>query len=260
MSKCIEQFTAKYTKRGSPPYPAMDCKNRVMLGNDENVYKSKPDKNGTYKWIKTSNRSRRSRKTSGKSRSRRSRKTSRKSRSRKSRSRKSRSRKSRSRKSKRSRKTSRKSRSRKSRSRKSRKSRFRKSKRSRKTSRKSRSRKSRSRRSRKTSRKSRSVKRSRKSKKNSRKSRMSKDGNSIPDFAMFTKQGNNKVFKIVQEAIKERTGFNDRFRYAWDKILDLPYKEAKDSIVRDLVADYIDDLNPRKKKKTFGKINLHLWR
>jgi hypothetical protein len=233
MSKCIEQITSKYTKRGSPPYPAMDCKNRVMLGNDENVYKSKPDKNGTYKWIKTANgsiksrsRSTRIRKSRGKSRSR---KASRKSRSRKSRSRSTRIRKSRGKS--RSRKASRKSRSRKSRSRKSR---------SRKDSRKSRSRKSRSR-------KSRSRKASRKSRSRRKVSRKSTSKSKKPDFDMFTQEGNNKVFKIVQEAIKKERNPDERWAYALDKMRDLKdkykksrkFREITDSAVTDSVFQYL---------------------
>jgi ADP-heptose:LPS heptosyltransferase len=49
---CSMSSRSKYRTRPGPPYPAQDCKNRKMLGNDRFYYKSKPDKNGIYKWIK----------------------------------------------------------------------------------------------------------------------------------------------------------------------------------------------------------------
>jgi len=49
---CVMSSRSKYRTRPGPPYPAQDCKNRKMLGNDRFYYKSKPDKNGIYKWIK----------------------------------------------------------------------------------------------------------------------------------------------------------------------------------------------------------------
>ena len=51
-SKCHMSNKSKYLKRPGPPYPAQDCKNRIRLGNDHLYYKSKPDKNGIYKWVK----------------------------------------------------------------------------------------------------------------------------------------------------------------------------------------------------------------
>ena len=41
-----------YQTRKSPAYHAKDCKDQVKDGKD-GTYQSKPDKNGTYKWIKT---------------------------------------------------------------------------------------------------------------------------------------------------------------------------------------------------------------
>ena len=42
----------KYLKRPSPPVSAQDHPNKLMKGNDENEYVSKPNKNGIYKWHK----------------------------------------------------------------------------------------------------------------------------------------------------------------------------------------------------------------
>ena len=51
--KCIKLKTKKYRLRGSPPYSATDCPDKTMKGNDGGTYASKADKNGVYKWIKT---------------------------------------------------------------------------------------------------------------------------------------------------------------------------------------------------------------
>ena len=42
----------KYLKRPSPPVSAQDHPNKIMKGNDEEEYVSKPNKNGIYKWHK----------------------------------------------------------------------------------------------------------------------------------------------------------------------------------------------------------------
>lgn len=49
---CTRQTTAKYNSstRKSPPYPANKCHNKIMLGNDGNMYASKPNVNGIYTW------------------------------------------------------------------------------------------------------------------------------------------------------------------------------------------------------------------
>ena len=49
---CFMSSRTKYRVRPGPPYPAQDCKNRRMIGNDRFYYKSNPDKNGTYRWVK----------------------------------------------------------------------------------------------------------------------------------------------------------------------------------------------------------------
>ncbi len=49
---CALQSTAKYTKRGSPPYPANQCCGQVMVGNDGNTWQSRPDKTGVCHWYK----------------------------------------------------------------------------------------------------------------------------------------------------------------------------------------------------------------
>ena len=49
---CTRQTTAKYNSstRKSPPYPANKCHNKIMIGNDGNMYASKPNVNGIYTW------------------------------------------------------------------------------------------------------------------------------------------------------------------------------------------------------------------
>ena len=49
---CTLQTTSKYTKRGSPPYPANQCCGQVMVGNDGNSWQSRPDKTGVCHWYK----------------------------------------------------------------------------------------------------------------------------------------------------------------------------------------------------------------
>ena len=50
---CVKSNTKKYSSRPSPSYPAQNCKNYIILGNDDlYYYKSVPDKNGIYKWKK----------------------------------------------------------------------------------------------------------------------------------------------------------------------------------------------------------------
>ena len=50
MSECIKMKSDKYSLRNSPPYPANKCHNKIMLGNDGNMYTSKPNVNGIYTW------------------------------------------------------------------------------------------------------------------------------------------------------------------------------------------------------------------
>jgi hypothetical protein len=54
MSKkgCVKQTTKKYTSRSSPPFPANECKDEKMTGNDGLKYFSKADSRGIYKWVK----------------------------------------------------------------------------------------------------------------------------------------------------------------------------------------------------------------
>ena len=52
-SKCVKQNTKKYKSRSSPPYSAMDCQGKTMLGNDGASYASKADKRGIYRWVKS---------------------------------------------------------------------------------------------------------------------------------------------------------------------------------------------------------------
>jgi hypothetical protein len=54
MSSCKNlKHLLKYSRRNSPPFSASDCKSQTKIGNDGNKYSSKVDKNGTYKWVKS---------------------------------------------------------------------------------------------------------------------------------------------------------------------------------------------------------------
>lgn len=50
--KCVQQTTAKYTKRKSPPFPANECPGAKKIGNDGLWYESRPDKNNVHRWYK----------------------------------------------------------------------------------------------------------------------------------------------------------------------------------------------------------------
>lgn len=53
---CVRQTTKKYTQRKSPPYPAQECPNKKMKGNDGNMYISHmANETGIYRWISTIN-------------------------------------------------------------------------------------------------------------------------------------------------------------------------------------------------------------
>ncbi len=48
---CVKQTTrSKYLKRDSPPYPANECCDMTLKGNDGLMYKSTPNKNGVCTW------------------------------------------------------------------------------------------------------------------------------------------------------------------------------------------------------------------
>lgn len=47
---CSAQTTKKYTDRSSPPYPANECCDQEMMGNDGRLYVSHADKNGRCAW------------------------------------------------------------------------------------------------------------------------------------------------------------------------------------------------------------------
>jgi hypothetical protein len=44
--------TKKYTSRGSPPYPANECRDQQRVGNDGEKYVSTRASNGVYRWTK----------------------------------------------------------------------------------------------------------------------------------------------------------------------------------------------------------------
>lgn len=50
---CVKLSTAKYVNRPSPPYSAQACPDQTMKGNNGNLYKSVSNKNGVYRWVKT---------------------------------------------------------------------------------------------------------------------------------------------------------------------------------------------------------------
>jgi hypothetical protein len=50
--KCKKSSLKKYITRPGPPYPAQKCEYRVLLGNDGNIYRSSPNKNGIFSWKK----------------------------------------------------------------------------------------------------------------------------------------------------------------------------------------------------------------
>jgi hypothetical protein len=49
---CVKQTISKYLNRPSPPYPANECCNKEMLGNDGQMYVSKRSSNGVCRWVK----------------------------------------------------------------------------------------------------------------------------------------------------------------------------------------------------------------
>ena len=51
MNECVKIKTDKYSLRNSPSYSANKCNSMKKKGNDGKFYLSKPDKNGTYKWV-----------------------------------------------------------------------------------------------------------------------------------------------------------------------------------------------------------------
>jgi hypothetical protein len=48
----IAKTLKKYINRKSPPYPANENCNKRMIGNDGNMYISRPNKNNVCSWIK----------------------------------------------------------------------------------------------------------------------------------------------------------------------------------------------------------------
>ena len=49
---CFQISNKKYASRPGPPFPAQECKNHLKQGNDGEYYKSLPDVNGRYRWVK----------------------------------------------------------------------------------------------------------------------------------------------------------------------------------------------------------------
>ena len=50
---CLPMSTKKYTSRPGPPYPAQECKGKYKIGNDNYSYRSEPNVNGVYRWVKS---------------------------------------------------------------------------------------------------------------------------------------------------------------------------------------------------------------
>jgi hypothetical protein len=51
-SKCKKSSIKKYRSRPGPPYPAQNCQYSIRAGNDGNIYRSIPNKNGVFSWKK----------------------------------------------------------------------------------------------------------------------------------------------------------------------------------------------------------------
>jgi hypothetical protein len=48
---CVQQTTAKYRGRPSPAFPANECCDQIMMGNDGDMYISKRASNGVCRWV-----------------------------------------------------------------------------------------------------------------------------------------------------------------------------------------------------------------
>ena len=49
--QCVRQTSKKYANRSSPPYPAQECPNKKMKGNDGKMYISLDSEFGvSYRW------------------------------------------------------------------------------------------------------------------------------------------------------------------------------------------------------------------
>ena len=49
---CVKQTQAKYVGRPSPPFPANECCDQIMTGNDGLKYISKRASNGICRWVR----------------------------------------------------------------------------------------------------------------------------------------------------------------------------------------------------------------
>jgi hypothetical protein len=49
---CRKLSTKKYRTRPGPAYAAQACRGKTKKGNDKKMYKSVPNKNGVYRWVK----------------------------------------------------------------------------------------------------------------------------------------------------------------------------------------------------------------
>lgn len=50
--KCEKSNLKKYRSRPGPPYPAQKCRNKSKRGNNGEVYRSRPNRNGVFTWKK----------------------------------------------------------------------------------------------------------------------------------------------------------------------------------------------------------------
>ena len=50
--RCEKSYLKKYITRPGPSYPAQNCKYSIRTGNDGNIYRSIPNKNGVFSWKK----------------------------------------------------------------------------------------------------------------------------------------------------------------------------------------------------------------
>lgn len=52
VGRCEKSNLKKYINRPGPAFPAQNCKKHLKVGNDGNLYRSSPNKNGIYRWVK----------------------------------------------------------------------------------------------------------------------------------------------------------------------------------------------------------------
>jgi hypothetical protein len=59
--RCVRQTSARYTTRGSPPFPANQCRGETKRGNDGTMFRSTPNIRGICTWRKVASKRSRAR-------------------------------------------------------------------------------------------------------------------------------------------------------------------------------------------------------